>query len=101
MESITFEDVWFTTSTTPSQKQLSICVYNTGKIDLNITSVFINGNLAAAKDVSGALLTSQTMIKVGEHLQIIVPYDWQAAESYKIKIQTVRGSGFEGVYTAQ
>jgi flagellin-like protein len=95
LESLTFEDAWFTTS--PRGPQLSIWVYNTGKADVTlnkVNSVYVNG-------VSALVLDGDTTIKVGAHFQLILPLQpWASGETFAIKLATHRGSTFEEVFAA-
>jgi hypothetical protein len=90
LESITVEDVYFMG---PDNVQLSI--FNTGKVDLKITNVYINGQMAT--------LTPPTplTIKVGEHKELsVIPsgVTFIRNTGYSFKIVTERGTGFEGTY---
>jgi flagellin-like protein len=93
LESLTFEDVWFT----DSNQQMSIWVYNTGKADVTLNLVYVNGASVPMYYQNLTLLHSNNLVKMGDHFQIIVfP---QQASSYTVRITTQRGSGFEGVYS--
>jgi flagellin-like protein len=93
LESLTFEDVWFTSS----NQQISIWVYNTGKVDMTLTSVYVNGASVPMYTQDHVLLGSNNLVKMGAHFHIIVfP---QQASNYTIRIATQRGSGFEDVYS--
>jgi flagellin-like protein len=94
LESLTFEDVAFT----DSNQQMSVWVYNTGKVDISLNSFFINGASVPMYSEDYALLGSNTLVKVGAHFHIIVFLEHQES-SYTIRITTQRGSGFEGVYS--
>jgi FlaG/FlaF family flagellin (archaellin) len=85
LESLTIEDMQFS----PTQVQISI--YNTGKVNFTVTSVYINGILAGQ---------SQTYLPLNEggHGVISVTGAFVQGASYSFKIVTSRGTGFEGIY---
>lgn len=87
LESMTIEDVWFRNSNT-----VEIWVYNFGKVNLDITDVYVDSNavLFAPNDLN---------IVIGEHEQLIVSSSFVASGSYHFKIVTARGTSFEGTYT--
>jgi hypothetical protein len=87
LESMTVEDVWFRNSNT-----VEIWIYNFGRVDLDITNVYVDSN--------AALFTPDDLnIAIGEHEQIIVSSSFVASGSYRFKIVTARGTSFEGTYT--
>jgi hypothetical protein len=97
LESLTVEQSWFNES---SPQHLVLWVYNTGKIDFKINSVFVNGfkvEPTAYKD-SAEIDLKKTVILIGDHVQLDIKISTPAS-SYPVKIQTERGSGFEGVYS--
>ena len=87
LESMTVEDVWFRVS--PNRAE--VWVFNLGKVDFRITSVYVNDNLA---DIG----SSYVEVGVGEHKQLTVNYGFVSGYSYSFKILTERGSAFEGTY---
>ncbi len=92
MESLTIEDVWFKNSTA-----IQISVYNTGKVDSVIKTVYNNG--VALLDSTGSINLKIDPIRVGEHAQITLKCpsgSWPADNN--LKIVTQRGSNFEGQY---
>jgi flagellin-like protein len=100
LESVTFEDVWFT-----GTQQVNIWLYNTGKADITLNSIYINGakmGSIVAHDSSNNIIHFETLFKMGSHVQLTVtlPSAWQSGTSYLIKIVTQRGSGFQEAYTA-
>jgi len=68
-------------------------LYNYGKIDTTVSSVYING--------LSVDFTSAT-IKIGEHSKTIIYLSnpWTPGTAYKIKLVTERGSVFEGEYVS-
>lgn len=91
LESLTVEDAWFNPS--PTDHNLYIWVYNVGKVDFQIGSVYVNGTKA-----SSSVYDSDGVIKIGEHVRVFVG-PWQDGNSYALKIVTMRGAGFEGTYS--
>jgi hypothetical protein len=89
LESIIVEDAYFKD---PNTVRLSI--YNTGKVDLTIVNVYINGQMAT---ISPAKLS----IIEGDHefLTMTPPSAFSIGTGYAFKIVTQRGTGFEGTYT--
>ena len=87
LESMTVEDVWFRDSPTRAE----VWVYNFGKADFRITSVYINDQFVTVDPTS---LT----VRVGEHGNFTVPYAFESGKSYSFRIVTARGTAFEGKY---
>jgi FlaG/FlaF family flagellin (archaellin) len=90
LESMTVEDVWFRNQTT-----VEIWVYNFGKVDLTVSSVYVN-DYPVAFSVAG--LPDGTVV-VGEHGKIVLESSFGVGSSYRFKIVTGRGTAFEGVFT--
>jgi flagellin-like protein len=89
LESMTVEDVWFRSPSTAE-----VWVYNFGKVDFKIASVYVNDNLANVDP-------SSLEVRVGEHGNLTVTYSFAAGNSYSFKIVTDRGYAFEGRYVWQ
>jgi len=90
LESITVEDVYFRSST-PNYVELTL--FNTGKVDLKVTDVYINGQMAT--------ITAPLTIAQGAHeLLRVTPSGstFTIGSHYNFKIVTARGTGFEGTY---
>jgi flagellin-like protein len=87
LESMVIEDVWFKSSST-----IDISVYNVGKVNFTISSVYINDFRVAAIDG-----TSGT-VNVEGHGNFNVTYVTMADERYVLKLVTTRGSTIEGSY---
>jgi hypothetical protein len=92
LEQITVEDVNF-----KSSSNVVLSIFNTGKTEFQITSVYINGAMAT-------LNPSSLSVKEGEHgvLSVAPPsgISFNSADgySYNFKIVTARGTALEGTY---
>ncbi len=82
LESMVIEDVWV-----QPDSSAQIWVYNVGKIDFTITSVYVN-------DQRAGFSPSSLEVAPGEHGMITLS---SAYSGSNIKIVTLRGSAFEGV----
>jgi hypothetical protein len=85
LESITVEDVYFT-----SANNANVTIYNTGKVDFVITSVYI--------DSVGASTSLNLEVKQGQHEVLEVPGSFSHSQSYVFKLVTQRGTILEGTY---
>jgi flagellin-like protein len=100
MESLTVEDIWL--SPPPNggayNNQVQIWVYNAGKIDSTITSIYADG---AALTENGNFNLKEP-IAVGHHLNITLTYsiNWVRDHQYTFRISTLRGSNFDVTYKA-
>jgi hypothetical protein len=122
LESLTVEDIWFNHPATPANNQIDMWVYNTGKVDTTLNSIYINGALIINTNinvqcqniyVNGVRLPSthpdysKLIIPVNGHAEfyITVPPSLNIPLNehsyYDIKITTNRGSSFEGNYYYQ
>jgi flagellin-like protein len=101
MESIIIEDVSFnsTSITHAYTNQTKIWVYNVGKIDAKITSIYLYG---LALTNGSSTFNFDIPVKVGEHVSITVqqPPVWVSGATYDFIINTLRGSKFEAKFTA-
>jgi flagellin-like protein len=88
LESMTIEDVWFKGS-----NEAQIWVYNVGKVNFTIASVYVNDQNANFYNPDNP---ENPPIAPGQHSRIIVP---SAFSGCTIKIVTARGSAFEGSYS--
>jgi flagellin-like protein len=101
LELITVEDVWIKAD---SYHSVQITVYNAGKIDSQITSVYVNG-LALAKDsvVGSDFNLAGLTAEVGKHLTFTVYGSAQIPlnpiQTYTFTIGTKTGSTFEATNT--
>jgi len=87
-ESLVIEDVWFN----DDADQIEVWVYNVGKVDLKVTSVFIDDKRVSV----GA--GSDAEVSVGEHAKLNLPCSFDVGGTYDFKIVTARGSVYEGRY---
>jgi flagellin-like protein len=90
LESMVIEDVWF-----KSSSAIDISVYNVGKVNFTITSVYIN-------DVRVAITGTSGTVKVEGHGSLTVT-GWSSMAKdddvrYVLKLVTTRGSAIEGSY---
>jgi FlaG/FlaF family flagellin (archaellin) len=96
MESLTIEDISLN-STAPGSNsygnQVKLWVYNTGKVDIEITSLYVNGIALT----NASQFNFNIKVPVGSHVPITVqaPSDWVSNYDYTFKIITFRGSIFE------
>lgn len=92
MELIEFEDVWF-----KNENQIDITIYNYGKADVKVVSVYLDG-------IQGSLGDNDNFptLPIGEHGSIQIDPSKLLVQNavYNIKIVTERGSAFEGKYTS-
>jgi hypothetical protein len=87
LESMTIEDVYFTSS------NVRISIYNTGKVDFTVANVYIDSKMAGP--------SPNSLIKQGEHgvITLMSPGGpFVSGSGYSFKIVTARGTGFEGTY---
>jgi hypothetical protein len=103
MESITVEDIWLSpNSTSYDNTMVQISLYNTGKVDSLINSIYVNGSSVIT--VGSANPNLELKIPVGLHLQVTVEWPqaqtWASQNTYAFKISSQRGSNFEVNYVA-
>jgi hypothetical protein len=100
MESLTVEDIWLSPSNIQDSHAVQISVYNAGKIDSTITSVYVDG-LKLTDSANGQNFNLKKDVAVGDHSVITLYRDshsnWQNVH-YIFKIATQRGSSFEVTY---
>lgn len=84
-ERVIAEDVWFTSS------GISIYVRNTGKVAIEVTSVYVN-------------FTSQSFtpiaLEVGEHGWLNVTFSWDTNSVYQVNVVTNKGTKIADYYRA-
>jgi flagellin-like protein len=87
MELVSIEDVWF-----KDGGNIAVWLYNYGKVDVKITTFYINGQLVSSDSFA---------VPVGGHAQMDVQtsIEWLPGVAYHLKLVTERGSVFEGNYT--
>jgi len=99
LELLTVEDIWIRPPEHPnlSANPVNITVYNAGKIDSQITSVYVNG-LALTGSPSGSDFNLEgKTVEVGKHLTFTVYRNglgWPSGE-YTFTIGTKTGSTFD------
>jgi flagellin-like protein len=104
MESLTVEDIWLSPQSVPPSSiynsDVNITIYNVGKIDSKITSIYANG-LKLTDDTGGFNLNLP--LEVGQHLTILLHWQdgpWHHGQTYTFRVTTLRGSNFDVSYTA-
>jgi FlaG/FlaF family flagellin (archaellin) len=83
------EDVWFRTGS------INIYLRNIGKVDLTISSVYVNFTLQSTLPS-----TSPFALQVGKHGWLNVTYTWASGKVYNINIITTRGTKVADYYVA-
>jgi flagellin-like protein len=100
MESLTVEDIWLSPGSLTYNSAVTITVYNVGKIDSTITSIYVDG-LALTQNNK---LNLNEPLAVGEHRTISVELQnsqhWAPNQEYTFRISTLRGSNFDIKYQA-
>jgi len=100
LESMVIEDVKFTDS------QADVWVYNVGKVEFKINSIYINDALVdhptlvkvTYNGVPVTPLPADDNIRDGAHAKITVNHSFEIGQSYVFKIVTERGTSVEGEY---
>jgi hypothetical protein len=96
MESLTIEDIHLSPGNGHSDYdgRVGIFVLNSGKIDCQIVSVYVDG-LALNANLDNK-------IEAGGHDQLNLERDvpWASGTTYTFKLSTLRGSNFELTYKA-
>jgi flagellin-like protein len=106
MESLTIEDIWLSPRLAqgqPYDRIVEISVYNTGKIDSTINSIYVNGLKLSTVGSSNFNLNAK--VPMGGHVTILAERSvssdsWVSGHTYAFKIATQRGSNFEIEYRA-
>jgi len=97
LESMVIENVWVRDSTT-----VWIWVYNVGKVDLEISNVFVNDyqtTITHVDDLPVYESDSPFEVGVGEHVKFSVNSTSLGDDGYNLfKLVTARGSAFEERY---
>jgi flagellin-like protein len=103
MESLTIEDIWLSPHSSNYNSEVQITVYNVGKVDSTITSMYANGLKLTENDN----LNLHKLITVGQHLTITLDWKpngqnqvWVHGQEYTFRISTLSGSKFDMKYTA-
>ena len=97
-ESITIEDIWLSPHSTSYNSVVQITVYNVGKVDSTITSMYANG----LKLTLNGNLNLNKPIAVGQHLTLTLDWNqnWVRGQEYTFRVSTLSGSNFELKYSA-
>jgi flagellin-like protein len=92
MELIEFEDVWFRSKT-----RIDVTLYNYGKADVKVLSVYLDGLQANFNNTNNDIFLTLAM---GEHgsIRITPPHPLFVNTVYKLRIVTERGSAFDGQF---
>jgi flagellin-like protein len=99
MESLIVEDIWLSPHNPTYNSEVQITVYNVGKVDSTITSMYANG----LKLTENNKLNLNKPIAVGQHLTISLdwrPNSWVHDQEYTFRVSTLSGSNFDIKYTA-
>lgn len=98
MESLTIEDIWLSPHSTSYNLAVQISIYNVGKVDSTITSMYANG----LKLTDNGNLNLNKIIAIGQHLTITLDWSqvWIPGQQYTFRVSTLSGSNFDIKYTA-
>ena len=98
MESLTIEDIWLSPHSATYNSEVQITIYNVGKVDSTITSMYANG----LKLTENGNLNLNKPIAIGQHLTITLDWSqvWIHGQEYTIRVSTLSGSNFDMKYTA-
>jgi flagellin-like protein len=100
MESLVLEDIWLSPHRSTYNSVVQITVYNVGKVDSTITSMYANG----LKLTENGNLNLNKPIAVGQHLTLTLDWSqyqaWVHGEEYTFRVSTLSGSNFDVKYTA-
>jgi flagellin-like protein len=105
MESLTVDDIWLSPSSLTYDSKVQISVYNAGKVDSVITSVYVNGLKLTETDQSNGNFNLKISVPVGGRpstpiLLYWAGHQWQSGQTYIFRIATQSGSVFDVPYTA-
>lgn len=91
MELVEIEDVWFKNAS----NVIEIWLYNYGKVEVKISSLYINGHL-----VNFNATNNPVEILPGRHGNITAypTSEWTPNTAYRFRLATERGSAFEREY---
>jgi len=96
MELIEYEDVWFR-SIVQSLDRIDVTLYNYGKADVKVLSVYLDGLQANFTNTYNDVFLT---LAIKEHGSIrIYPPQSLDKDTVKIRIVTERGSAFDGQFT--
>ena len=106
LESMAIENVWVRNSTHGENSTVWIWIYNVGKVDVEISNIFVNDYQASINYVEqvhdGYLIRwseSPFEVGVGEHVMFSVNSTSLSADGYNLfRLATARGSDVEERY---
>jgi flagellin-like protein len=100
MESLTIEDIWLNPDGTDSHI-VYLTIYNSGKIDSTIASVYVNGSALTIDDDINLSAETPKDIPFGQHLTLNLKWDqdFSLAQTYLFRITTLRSSNFEATHS--
>jgi FlaG/FlaF family flagellin (archaellin) len=102
MESLSVEDIWLLNSTSVTYNNTAIIsVYNVGKVDSIIKSIYVNG-LALSVSYGSNNFHRDTALEIGNRVSIrgYWAQNWVSGQIYTFKISTQSGSTFNVDYKA-
>jgi flagellin-like protein len=102
MESLTVEDIWLSPNFASNPAHtIQLTIYNVGKVDSTITSVYANGLKLTATD-RGQDFNLKKDVAIGQHTTLILYWEgtWQSQVSYTFRVATQKGSTFDVTITA-
>jgi flagellin-like protein len=105
MESLTVEDIWLSqgsgTYALDSHGKVQFSIYNVGKVDSKITSVYVNG-LKLTDTAGGTHFNLDIDVNVGERESITLyrGNHWDEGTTYTFTVATQKGSTFDIDYKA-
>jgi uncharacterized protein YpmB len=92
LEAITVEDDFI------SSNKVQLSLFNTGKVELMINSVYIDGQIAPTISPSNLIIWTGGGEDGHKVLIVTAPTGINLQGSHSLKIVTERGSSFEGIY---
>jgi flagellin-like protein len=96
MEILTVEDIWLSPGSGSYNTAVNLTIYNVGKVDSTITSVYANGT-KLTDTVNGPNFNLKDNLSIGEHKTLALYWgnNWQSGQTYVFRIATQRGSVFD------
>jgi hypothetical protein len=101
-ELLVVEDIWINPpgAPDPSAYPVNITIYNAGKIESQITSVYVNGTALTENAISSNFNLNDQTVDVGEHIELLLyrHHSWPSGHVYIFTIGTKSGSTFDVTY---
>jgi flagellin-like protein len=96
MESLVVEDIWLSPHSATYNSEVQISIYNVGKVDSTITSMYANG----VKLTENGQLSLNNQVAVGQHLIITLDWSqvWIQGQEITFRVSTLSGSNFDMKY---